>query len=49
MIKLLILAADFNLLLPISGSVVVFFILLFLSHRYKWRNKFNNFLYRISK
>jgi hypothetical protein len=49
MIELLVLAADFGLFIPICGSVLGFFFLLYLSHKYKWRKKWTSYSYRLIK
>ena len=49
MITLMTIATNFELLLPVGGCVLGFFLLLYLSHRFKWRQKWNNFLYRTMK
>lgn len=46
---LLVLSQDFPLLFPIGGTVLALFILLMLSHKFKWRNKWNSFLYKMMK
>ena len=49
MINLLILSENFGLLLPIGGGVLLFFYILYLSHKYKWRNKWNSYSYKMMK